>query len=590
MEAQKGLIVPQPQRERRIGRRQLQRAVDQAVKTQLNVASQQTTQVALPAAKNTQKSAKKRAKKRRKQMQKNLAKLSPQSGSSIARAGLQMDQSHLRALQEAISRSGGSSRVQMAALAQVAPELRIPFRVPSSFNQQPTAVAFPWSKITTDWAVGDPADFPTVQPISYNQSVAWFFRDPMCSIILTDPNVGLKEYTYTLAGLDVTLADADDEQFGSKSPTTVFRILTYPDKYSIVPFIWGFTTPGTDNYSPHGPIVFCGMASKGGYDINTSHYVWVDPHGTVHFQFLDGVDGKTVKVVGQRYTQSLGFEPNACHGTCVISGGEGEINLTDLQHGDYQFSITYDGDPTTQENFITLNGVTVSNNIDDSAKPVMVFRHLAINDLDKNMGSIDALRENALSLKITNRAAPQYRGGYVAGCQMPAGSRWDDFIVTDCVGYVQNRSGEDDISFEEGFEMFMKPSSKEVFDFQKKSHVAPGLGAWNYAARYILPDQDFCVIAASVRSSDLLSRDSYWTLSIGTEYLSEDVWRETAYPTLTVKEFEEAMAIACAIPQYHTNKFHLVDIWNAIKKYTPIVSKTVDALTPVFEGLLPMLM
>jgi len=88
------------------------------------------------------------------------------------------------------------------------------------------------------------------------------------------------------------------------------------------------------------------------------------------------------------------------------------------------------------------------------------------------------------------------------------------------------------------------------------------------------------------------ARTGYWTVRADIEYSSIDQWRSLQMPNVRKDDLERALTLIAAAPQFHTNDFHISDLWNwvknaaksvgnAIVEYGPTVLKIATAVAPL---------
>jgi len=223
--------------------------------------------------------------------------------------------------------------------------------------------------------------------------------------------------------------------------------------------------------------------------------------------------------------------------------------------------------------------------------------------LAQNIDTIQNIKFHGISCMWTQTSNMLARAGQIAMMQVPAGSWWGNYV-----GYSnvtsRNTHVEGNLNADLGAYLFLKPSG--IQDFEYTNEIVPqnqinnGLNFPNVSGNdpvsnawfYILPTSDFITIALDIPApagSD--SRTGYWTARTDIEYSSVDQWRSLQLPTIKKEVLEEALALVCAAPQFHTNEFHLSDLWNWVKSaarsvgtalvdYGPSVVKTAAAVLP----------
>lgn len=223
----------------------------------------------------------------------------------------------------------------------------------------------------------------------------------------------------------------------------------------------------------------------------------------------------------------------------------------------------------------------------------------ALPDLDRNIDTIENVKFHGLSLMWTNTTPVLNKGGQIAMMQVPANTWFGDFVGYQNVS-TRNTKVNANITATEGAYLFLKPSRIADFDFQNEfvpvQTSGPGsitdgqIGQLHDAWFHILPPSDYITISLDL--SELTNPTGYWTARTDIEYASVDQWRNLVPPTINTAVIEQAMPLIAAAPQFHTNDFHLSDLWewvkgaakkvaSAIVDYGPAVVKAAAMVAPL---------
>jgi len=185
----------------------------------------------------------------------------------------------------------------------------------------------------------------------------------------------------------------------------------------------------------------------------------------------------------------------------------------------------------------------------------------------------------------TNTSSPLYRQGQIVMRQLPKLADWTKFINYNTLA-AEKDSGV--IEAVEGAFLFHKPVDDEQFMLRRPSYPnAQITGGQDYVTD-VLPSVGPLVICARV--TDPNGRAGYWTPSSGIEFETLNQWFETERVHLASRDLERAMTALTAIPQYHTNDFHLSDLWEGIKSFASDVWSGIKEVVPVVAPIAGMLM
>lgn len=457
---------------------------------------------------------------------------------------------------QALKRAGGSGNALEIALAIALPELCIPVRYATEFTSAKTATSHPFELITTGWSTA--ANPVNQSVIPANTAIAFLFRDPTCTLIHWDPNEALRQYEYQAYGVDVYNGD-DSTGFEIPVVTTTFRTTsqTQGADAQVLPISY---LRGTNTYLPHGPVLMAKTLPEGsGADVE-GHFFWVDNFGQISGTVSLPSLTETIIIYAKRFSNNQGVEtPERV--VIVADGTPQPFVFNELPAGDYQLSYIVTGADANTD-VLTWADIIVNNDVSvPTVESPGVWCHRALPQLFQNLPTIDAVREFGLGLKISNKAAALYRDGYVAGIQASGSDRWTDFVRPDVFSFVASKQGEKDIVFDKGFYGFIKPDSEK--DFQMETYWKTNeLGvAQTYGP--CINKHSFLVVCAEVTTVN--GRNSYWTVTNGSELATDDVWRQKEITKYTPDDFKMAMRILKDVPQFHQNELHIAGIFNAIR-------------------------
>jgi len=407
------------------------------------------------------------------------------------------------------------------------------------YTLTPTAVAVPWARTP----VGVDAvnlDQTASEQIDSSDSIAFFFRDPLRSMILYDANEVQSQWSY----------NAIFE--GEVSTITLVGNRTE----SAAPILW--YVPNGTTFQAHGPVWYAGRS-----EFDSLKYFWIDGTSTNVSQMIITISGAIPanNAIDFNLVRYNGGELYPATYTGRISSGSTTVTIN-LASGDNQsayYGLSYQMVTTLATVLAAAFNVTLISVVIQGTSSV--FRHLCLPGLPDNLTSTAGIRINAVSGMITNTAAPNYRSGQVVGFQIPQGEDWVEYAFNTQAKLGSSvNSGQLDL--ENGMYGYLKATQGSDF-FLFENYLNEQGGKLQSITYPLEGKSDYLCIYAVCH--ELLGRQYYWTGAYGIEYITTDVWRETEPPELPEKAFETAVVDLKYMQQWHTNVFHLSDIWDFIK-------------------------
>jgi len=217
------------------------------------------------------------------------------------------------------------------------------------------------------------------------------------------------------------------------------------------------------------------------------------------------------------------------------------------------------------------------------------FCHLATNQVDSNLGSIDMVRLNAVALMFSNTTPEIQLGGSVTGFQAHGITPWYQYALGG-FSKLSQTNGSSTCDANKGIYGFLKPASFDDFAWREEFVWDSSFEVLADSFFDLQPQGDYLIIATNIAVST--SNSGLWTQASHVEYQSDDTWRALAEPSQDEALFAQAIKIAALTKQWHENPLHWDDIWNSIKsfgskvlggivKYGPTVLKGASMLAPL---------
>lgn len=416
--------------------------------------------------------------------------------------------------------------------AMAAPKEAEPIRFVSEFTTQSTAVAHPYE-------VHD-AEFDTI-----GETVAMVFRDPVRSCVEYHTVNGATVYqakTVTIGGVEsstFTLAAAAPNNVLITPNEVVFPNISKFDYVSGDPFNGQTMGVGVAPQLESGAVWLEDPNTQ--LSITTTALLGGTPSMTPILYKWDGMNfveaRNSANIVGTG-TTTTGIQSAADRGYYVLgfrnSSGSNCVSFT------FTLQLTYP----------------------DAAS---VYAHKAIPFLENHFLSADDIRINALSLMLTNKAAPISRSGQVAAVQSPAGIPWSAWSFSN----VSTANEGKVLEAVNGIYIFGKPTQPGDFDY--RDPITNNAVVEFKVSFPLRDDRQYLVIAAKI--PDVAGQSCYWTRAYGIEFVTSDQWYDRCRPEMSEDIFRQTLVIIRDLEAIHENPLHWTDIVNFAKKVAKGVIK-----------------
>lgn len=433
-----------------------------------------------------------------------------------------------------------SDRAVVIAESIALPSLNTPVRWSSQFNDDKTAIAAPWSRVSVPWSTtsGDV------------DAIAFVFRNASRAMVMSDANVAGDAYSYLCQG-SVQTSDA-----AASLPATTWTAFSSATATglgpgAVLPLFMPIALSSNADYSPHGPALLAGSDNKKG----GSRFFWIDFDATFTANITWNGTGAAVKLRVDMWSPDGITE--GVYNTLLTSGVDTVTNFIN-GGGYFTFKLVVMNVPTVNISTVTVNSATI-------AGSGLVMRHLPIKDYITNAPAAQAVRVTAASLMYTNEAAPLQRQGKITGYQSPQSSHWTDFYNNNSVGFnfdtVSSSQGSMTLAADLGIYGYLKPTQPRDFAFQSDVDFEGSVLTDSYYS--LNHGTAFLIVVAQI--SNILGRDAFWTVCHGVEYQTKDVWREIEVPFDDYRIFDSALAHVKELPQWTENPLHFKTIVNAIR-------------------------
>jgi hypothetical protein len=202
-------------------------------------------------------------------------------------------------------------------------------------------------------------------------------------------------------------------------------------------------------------------------------------------------------------------------------------------------------------------------------------------NLINNMVAASAARVIGCSQMQTNANNKLTLGGLMYGYQVPPGKS----ILSYLSGFksLGNLKGFYRDNADLGAYGWHKPVNPDWWQMQSGWKVDVNGNLLDLFTPFV-PDQGFTVLSASLPA--IVGNQPYesvFELRYGTaiEYQTEDNWRDVYEGRLSTAQVEAIMDVVKYLPQFYSNDFHVIDLWNQIKgiaqKILPVAKGVVGA-------------
>lgn len=468
------------------------------------------------------------------------------------------------------SKSASSLVLKQLAL----PHDYVGLRWKDEFTSEPTAVfspydfiAAPFTQVNTD--VGNICNG--------GLSFCVVFRNPLRSLIYYDPNPTNKGTNYVCYFNPVT------------GPGALVNTWPLTDKTQQVIDPVYLQVGAGQTYQPHGTTLYTG--SQNGYtgwwvDASTTHasnVVFTASNSSASYAI------NVLRLIGGEWVVQDGL-------LATSSSGVATVQIT--QSAYYSFQYDSLGNDNSSYHFTTIVyyiGTT------SSTLGANVCCHLPCSAIVGNETLFPLMRVNAFSILVVNEAAELYKGGMVAGAQIPGGTDWTTLASGNTITNLasQNSTNVKQKDLATGLYGFARPTDADDFAYRnifKLSQQSTGTAFLTGTDYSLIPKNDYLFVAMSAQasSSTYPGADVYLLASWAVEFRTNNqLFAQMKAPGLP-QDYTSALTSLADMEQWHENPLHLSDILSFVKK---AASRTVDAVVEygpkvlsVAEMLAPLLM
>lgn len=218
----------------------------------------------------------------------------------------------------------------------------------------------------------------------------------------------------------------------------------------------------------------------------------------------------------------------------------------------------------------------------------MCWGQRAVPQLTEVKAAVRSFRTNASSLMYTNTSAPLYRQGQTVMRQLPQQSDWLDFIDLNSVRQEKDAAT---IGAVLGGYVFRKPTSMEEFvmntPYVPGSLNHDGSGLFEDFAFPLYPHTGILLIGNTVLDAN--GKNGYWTFCDSIEFETVNQWFDTERFHMPSSSLERVLSCLSALPQFHTNDFHLSDLWSGIKSFASDVWSGVKDVVATVAPYAPLI-
>lgn len=446
-----------------------------------------------------------------------------------------------------------SPKGRALAAALLLPRECDPVRIGNGFGGKKTAIAHLFRKSNIQPG--------TISGTTYNPDIpntntaAFAFRDPLRSFV---QSIGLSATDF--------YAYENNFQF-----TATERAVSYPL------FFGGLNVDSTYPKQPHGPILFPGRLG-----ISDPHRGWLCNKGDV---FRMTIAARPAALITSLYTltvhQLKGSIWQAIP-TVALSINQqtgGSVNVIIIDSGYFSFNIFTDTNGTATSPLVVG---TLSIEHTPNSNP-MIWGQMALPRIEEQTEAIKAYRITAVSLMLTNTAAPINRAGQVTAYQFPEKTSWLENVDYE---ELASADGAYTLNIVNGMYAFLKPTKTSDFDmttFQYETDDDQEETVFN-----LLPESDYLAIQANVNIAD--GRQGIFTPAHHIEFETLSQWHDTEVDPMRVEVLNDVLSVVSYMPQYHENDFHIADLWQGIKTFASDVWSGVKEVGSTLLPLAPLLL
>lgn len=389
----------------------------------------------------------------------------------------------------------------------------------------------------------------------------FLFRNPLRASI----------HTY---GLNV----GDSAQYRGLFKISMTNSPSYPE--FVAPF-----TPVAGNQTPHGEALFLGRLGKSdpyrGILCSVTNILVFNVAATASATYPAG--SKATLTI--RNLQGSIWEP-VVDATFLVSGGLAPFAYQIPETGYYAFDIAVDLPLNAGPIPSLLAGCFVDLLIQDPVNPAfagVVWAQRCLPQMELVLTAIDAIRIIGVSGMWTNTASPLNRQGQITGLQVPKNLLFTQ-VMDQTV--IQQLAKSCTIDVVEGMYGFLKPTSVtdlEMLMFEFASQPVDPVTEYVFD---IFPASDYLALCSTVITP--AGRQGYMTFSYSVEFETFSQWSELKVADVSAPHLDLALRALSAVPQWHTNEFHVSDVWNWIKDAAGAVWGGVKEVAGVAATVLPI--
>lgn len=213
------------------------------------------------------------------------------------------------------------------------------------------------------------------------------------------------------------------------------------------------------------------------------------------------------------------------------------------------------------------------------------FQQCAIPNLLGVLPRVQSYRVNAYSMRLTNGAPFNARGGYCAAAQIPKGTLWTSYTnigsgTADPFGLLCSQSDSTaQADATGGLYGYGRPS--ELNDFIYQDHITSIAGTLVQASFPLAPTSDYLAMILNVTSTP----GQVFTANECThvEYKTTDPTIDTDIAMTTSQTHNDLMELLKFTPQFTENPAHWADLWKSIRE---VAKKVVTGVTEYGPSIL----
>jgi hypothetical protein len=215
------------------------------------------------------------------------------------------------------------------------------------------------------------------------------------------------------------------------------------------------------------------------------------------------------------------------------------------------------------------------------------FSHKMLPKLEDQLGDIDAIRVNSLSMLYSDRTAELNSQGSVVTFQVSGADDWAQHAgLGQTVGNSVNNYG----TVAEYNTAKNGPYKKGRYNFCKLSGIEDlrmiDIGEGTGSNRYMPPiqymddedDRDYIIMLFD--ASNATSLNGQWTFCWHIESETESQWRDVESPVMHPDVFKDAQWVSAQADQDYENPSHLKKVWDFVKKGAGFLSTVGGAVAP----------